>query len=145
MRLSGEPMAPQVKMSYGDEPGEEVRASAISANNVAKREWQKEYMEYWNSTSELTGTGRPVDGFIAPLAPFPAARPTNYKYYGYTVFANGLDYTSVVIPVTLVDKKIDVLDKEYKPLNDKDKEVFEDCEPTSWMMCLRGTDNVTTR
>lgn len=126
--LSGEPIAPQVQKTYGNKPLEPVRASDISAVNVAKREWQKDYMEYWNSTTDLTGTGRPVDGFISPLAPFPAARPTKYSYYGYSTIINSLDYTSVVIPVTTVDKNVDAVDKSYKPLNDNDREVYEDCK-----------------
>lgn len=65
---------------------EEASASKISANNIAKREYQKEYMEYWNSTARSTSTGRPVDAIIAPLAPFAAARPDRYKYYGCTYF-----------------------------------------------------------
>ena len=64
--LSGEPMIPQVVGAYsGDKPPED--ATYIAANNVAQREYQKEYMEYWNSSAELTGTGRPVDVVIAPV------------------------------------------------------------------------------
>ena len=73
LSLSGEPIVPQVARLYGQEPSPEAVASEISATNVAKREYQKEYMEYWNSSQDLTGTGRPVDAFIMPLAPFPAA------------------------------------------------------------------------
>lgn len=39
-------------------------------------------MDYWNSTSSLTGTGRPIDAIVSPVAPFPAARPDMYDYYG---------------------------------------------------------------
>ena len=77
--LSGEPMAKPVAATYGTLK-EQYTASQIAAVNVAKRAYQKEYMEYWNSTSSLTGTGRPVDGVIAPLAPFAAARPDMYSY-----------------------------------------------------------------
>jgi amidase len=129
MALSGEPMAPQVSMSYGDKPGEQYSAAKISANNIALREWQKQYMDYWNSTADLTGTGRPVDGLIAPLAPFAAARPTKYTYYGYTTFVNGLDYSTVVIPVTTVDKGVDVVDHSYQPLNEMDKTIQSDYDP----------------
>ena len=126
--LSGEPIAPQVQRTYGDKPRDQVRASDISAVNTAKREWQKDYMEYWNSTSKLTGTGRPVDAFIAPLAPFPAARPNKYTYYGYSTVINSLDYTAVVIPVTIADKTVDTAEKSYQPLNDTDQDVYADCE-----------------
>lgn len=67
--LSGEPMAPQIDQTYGAgiKPKPPKDATHIAANNVAKREYQKEYLEYWNSTAELTGTGRPVDVVILPV------------------------------------------------------------------------------
>ncbi|KIW57597.1 hypothetical protein PV05_06136 [Exophiala xenobiotica] len=124
--LSGEPMAVQIKGAFGDKPKEEMTASQIAANNVAKRRFQKEYLDYWNSTAQETGTGEPVDGFICPLAPYPAARPEKYLYYGYSVFVNGLDYTTVVLPVTTADKTKDQYSKGYSPINDQDKKAFDD-------------------
>ena len=74
-------MISQISGLYGERRAE-ANASKIAANNIAKREYQKEYMEYWNSTARLTKTGRPVEAIIAPLAPFASARPDRYKYYG---------------------------------------------------------------
>ena len=126
--LSGEEIAPQVARSYYHTPKDQMNATMIAANNVAKREYQKEYLEYWNSTKDLTGTGRPVDALISPLAPFPAARQEGYSYYGYSTFVNLLDYTSCVFPVTTADKNVDVMDKDFRPLSDEDKEVAAGCE-----------------
>lgn len=103
--LSGEPRAPQV---LGAETSVQMTASEIAALNVAKREYQKQYMDYWSSTVEVTGTGRPVDAFFCPLAPHAAVLPNEFKSVGYTTFVNVLDYTSLAIPVTFADKKIDV-------------------------------------
>jgi amidase len=122
--LSGEDIADQVKMSYGDKPGNQYTAAQIAANNVDKRNFQKRYMEYWNSTAEQTDTGKPVDGVICPLAPYPAARPKLYKYYGYSVWVNGLDYTSVVIPVTNSEKS-DKYEDGYCAINEQDKDVVD--------------------
>ena len=96
--------------------------------NVAKREAQKEYMEYWNSTAELTGTGRPVDAIISPLAPFAAARPEKYTYLTYSSYVNLLDYTSVVVPVTQVDKSIDKKDENFKAVDEVDQETQDTCK-----------------
>jgi amidase len=74
-------MVSQISATYG-KLKTEYTASEIAAVNVDKRQHQKEYMEYWNSTASFTGTGRPVDAIIAPLAPFAAARPDMYDYYG---------------------------------------------------------------
>ena len=128
MALSGEPLAQQVS-HFGDKPEKQYSAAEISANNVALREWRKQYMDYWNSTTELTGTGRPVDGVITAVAPFAAAPPLGYTYYAYTTFVNALDYTSVVIPVTMVDKSLDVVDHSYQPLNDIDKTIQNGYDP----------------
>ncbi|KAJ5347305.1 hypothetical protein MYU51_004263 [Penicillium brevicompactum] len=103
--LSGESQAAQVIVP---ENGTELKASEIAALNVAKREYQKEYIDYWSSTAELTGTSRPVDAFLCPAAPHAAVIPTQYKYVGYSAFVNLLDYTSISLPVTFADKKIDV-------------------------------------
>lgn len=124
--LSGEDIAVQVSGVYSDKAKEEFTASAIAANNVAKRKFQKEYLDYWNSTSQETGTNRPVDGIICALAPYPAARREKYNYYGYSVWVNGLDYTSVVVPVTTADRAKDVYSADFKPLNEQDKKVFDD-------------------
>ena len=126
--LSGEPLVPQIAGLYGDKPSKEFSGSEISANNIAKREYQKEYMEYWNSTQERTGTDRPVDALIMPLAPFAAARPGTYKYLGYSTIVNVLDYTSCVIPVTIANKSLDLVDKNFKPINDLDKGVADLCK-----------------
>lgn len=124
--LSGETPAPQVTMTYGTEAKEELTVSQLAANNIEQRQGKKEYLDYWNSTAELTGTGRSVDGIIAPLAPYPAARPQGYKYYGLSAWVNGLDLTSVVVPVTLADKTIDKYPDGYQPISDADKVVYED-------------------
>ena len=126
--LSGEPMVSQISGMYGKKR-EEASASRISANNIAKRNYQKEYMEYWNSTAHSTATGRPVDAIIAPLAPFAAARPDRYKYYGYSNIYNTLDYTSCVVPVTNVDKKVDVVNESFKPVSEQDRDTQEDYDP----------------
>lgn len=126
--LSGEPIVPQVAILYGKKPHEQMNASEISATNVAKREYQKDYMEYWNSTVDLTTTGRPVDALIMPVAPFAAARRERYSHYGYSIVVNILDYTSCVIPVTHVDKSVDTPNIDLRPVSELDKKISQDCK-----------------
>lgn len=128
-QLSGEPPASQVLNSYGSSVSDpEFTATQIAAVNVAKRAYQKDYMDYWNSTSEITGTGRPVEAVITPLAPFVAARPNKYSYYAYSMVTNVLDYSASVIPVCQVDKNIDVVDPNFKPISEEDEKVWKDCK-----------------
>lgn len=123
--LSGETPAPQIMMNET----EQYNATQIMGTMIEKREACKEYMEYWNSTASETGTGRPVDAIISPLAPFTAARPNRYSYYGYSVYVNVLDYTSVVVPVTKADKNIDKEVSDFKPLNEDDKKTQASYDP----------------
>jgi amidase len=118
LELSGEPLVPQVAVFANERP--QYDATGIMEVNVEKREIQKQYMEYWNSTD--------VDCIISPVAPYPAARKGLYKYVGYTTWVNLLDYTSVVIPVTTASKELDPVDQGYAPMNDDDKAAFEACK-----------------
>ncbi|KAF2239495.1 amidase [Viridothelium virens] len=121
--LSGEQVAEAIVVNTS--PTEQANASEIAATNVVKRDLQKEYLERWNSTKELTSTGRPIDAILSPAAPFAAARPSLYTYLGYSVWVNFFDYTSVVVPVTNVDKSVDQAIEGYQPLNDIDKKTYE--------------------
>ena len=124
--LSGEPMSKQVEMFQKLE--REMTGSEIARTNVDLRRIRKEYLEYWNSTAGATGTGRAVDGILCPLAPWPAARPEGYSYYGYSTFVNALDYTSVAVPVTNVDKAVDVAVEGYVALGEQDRTAQEACK-----------------
>jgi amidase len=124
--LSGEPMSEQVK--FYETLNKEFTASEIAATNVELRGLKKKYLDYWVSTASKTSTGRSVDGVICPLAPFPAARPRKYTYYGYSTWVNVLDYTSVVVPITNVDKSVDVRDASFKAMSDDDQRIQDDCK-----------------
>ncbi|KAF2211613.1 hypothetical protein CERZMDRAFT_43002 [Cercospora zeae-maydis SCOH1-5] len=125
INLSGEDIAEQVLVARGPESS----VLELMATNIAKREAQREYMEYWNSTAALTNTGRPVDAVICPVAPFPAARPKAYTYYNYTLWVNVLDYTSVVVPITNVDKNIDKKFENFQPVNEVDEKTQNTYDP----------------
>jgi amidase len=118
--LSGEPMSPQVSF-YASMGPRESTASEIAAVNVTLRELRKQYLDYFVETG--------VDAVICPVAPFAAARREGYKYIGYSSFVNALDLTSVVVPVTQVDKEVDKVEEGYKPVDETDKEVWESYDP----------------
>ena len=44
-----------------------------------RRTLREEYTVHWNSTTHETGTGRPVDAIISPVAPFVAPPHGLYK------------------------------------------------------------------
>lgn len=41
----------------------------FSKLQAARDDYKAEYLEYWNSTSTLTSTGRPIDALLCPIAP----------------------------------------------------------------------------
>jgi amidase len=44
-----------------------------------------------------------------------------------STWVNMLDYSAAVLPVTTVDKKIDIMDEGYTPINGVDEKVFQAC------------------
>ncbi|KAK6085993.1 hypothetical protein SCUP515_00354 [Seiridium cupressi] len=126
-KLSGEPWVPQVDVVAKSQP--QATASDIAAVNRQLREKRKEYLDYWNSTKSATGTGRPVDAFVSPCAPFTAALKSKYDYYGYSMYVNGLDLPGIVIPITTADRAIDVPDASYQPVSELDKKIQDYYDP----------------
>lgn len=121
--LAGEEQLPECFL----QPSAHLRAAQVAALNVKKRNYQKAYMDYWNSTATLTGTTRPVDALICPACPSVAVRPGKFKYGVYTTFVNVLDYSSAVLPVTKVDCVVDGEHRPAVPLSEMDAEVQADC------------------
>jgi amidase len=71
--------------------------------------------------------GKEIDAIIAPITPMATVQHNQFKYYGYDSAINLLDFTSVVVPVTLADKDIDKKLQDYKPLSEIDKTVQAEC------------------
>ena len=129
-----------MQLFLGSEPWEPGTALELNATVVRKRQYQKKYLDYWMSTQHITKHKRPIDAIVMPVAPFPAARPEGYDYYGYSMIINLLDYTSVVVPVTTVDKEVDVLPEHHKPLSELDTN-FKNCR---YMHVFIGLQQLTS-
>ncbi|PLN81992.1 amidase [Aspergillus taichungensis] len=129
IQLSGEMNPPQTIV---DADAAHLNAQELAALNVEKREYQKLYMDYWNSTAELTGTGRPVDGVISPCAPHAAVLPLKYRHVGYTSIFNLLDYTSVVFPVTHADQTVDVPHSDLQVLSEVDRLIQDEYDAEAY-------------
>ena len=135
LRLSGEPIAKSVAQIFGPNVAKQSTATEIAETNIAIWRFRKKYLNYWNSTTELTGTGRPVDAVIVPTYPYAGVIPGKLKYFGYTPFGNILDYSVGVIPVPVADKDVDVYSADFSPLSKMDSEVRNDCTLTSPSRC----------
>ncbi|KAJ0414470.1 amidase signature domain-containing protein [Aspergillus carlsbadensis] len=123
LALTDEPATPTI---FGSKPSAPVDASEVMRRTVALREYRRKYLNYWNGTAALTGTGRAVDALIAPVHHGPPPAMGRVRYMGYTCAFNVLDYAVSVIPVTRARKDIDVYPAEYSALNKMDSVVHED-------------------
>lgn len=53
--------------------------------NRRLQEFLQTQLDAWNATASLTGTGRPIDGIIMPVAPYVSFKPGEREYIYYTV------------------------------------------------------------
>lgn len=131
--LSKEPLIKEVQRFIpADHLPEPISLPSFEVLNLQKRDFQNRYLDYWHSSMEETGTGRPVDGVILPVAPTAAVINDKYMYYGYTNVANLLDYTCVAFPVTKADQELDVKQHDYVPLNALDQANWEAYDPEKY-------------
>lgn len=94
-------------------------------------QYRQAYDEYLNSTAKCTFNGEPIVAYFAPAWGTTAWRPFDIEKVisGYTRHINILDYTVLTIPITTVDKDIDVNDPNYVPVNDQDASNFNYYDP----------------
>ncbi|KAJ8495856.1 hypothetical protein ONZ51_g1447 [Trametes cubensis] len=90
---------------------------------------REEYLAHWRATAASTGTGRPVDAIIAPVAPFPPPPHGLTKISAYTVVWSALNYVCCVLPVTSVNPEVDAKRSPHAFLSVRDQENYELYEP----------------
>lgn len=125
MDASGEPPIPNINdlLTYSSKA---IDIPQLWDIQLQKWRYQCEYLDKWRELEEKLG--KELDAIIAPVAPTAAIRNDQFRYYNYASAINLLDFTSVVVPVTFADKTIDAKKEGYKPLNDMDKVVQEECK-----------------
>ncbi|KAI0641096.1 general amidase [Trametes meyenii] len=144
--LSGEPliqtMSPDTDAhEYAlDEPmartivGERRHLSAYELWQLhrEKRELRKSHLDHWEATASKTGTGRPVDAIISPVAGYAACPHGCNSDCFYTAFCNFLDYAALVFPVTFADKELDGVALPHAFYNHEDEAVYKLYDPELW-------------
>ncbi|QSZ32369.1 hypothetical protein DSL72_001943 [Monilinia vaccinii-corymbosi] len=103
LALSGEPLIDDLQSFY------QLKApmSLLAYQDLALqlRDYRQAYADYWNSTAD--DAGHVVNAVLMPAAPHAAVIPGKWEHLAYTEVLNLLDYTTLVIPITHVDKEID--------------------------------------
>ncbi|KAI9065795.1 general amidase [Trametes sanguinea] len=97
-----------------------------------KRDLRKSHLDHWEATVARTGTGRPVDAIISPVAAYASCPHGCNSDYFYTSLCNFLDYTSHVFPVTLADKALDARAPPHAFYNGEDEAVYKLYDPELW-------------
>lgn len=97
-----------------------------------KRALRQEYLKHWEDTVITTGTGRPVDAIISPMAPYTAPPHGMNKTAQYTMWCNMLDFPALVIPVSKVDQTLDVKQPRDKFYTKQDQENYEGYNPATY-------------
>lgn len=128
MDLSGEPQPEQIGVNTGPGVGPQKTVLEVAAINIAKRNYQRQCSDYWNSTIDLTGTGRPVDCVISAVSAHSAVLPAKSFSMEYTLIPSVLDQSAVIIPVTAVDKAVDHSDTSLTYLHDMDRAAQPECK-----------------
>jgi len=126
---------PELVIGVENVPSFRPLADGISAYELwqvqkLKRNLRQEYLDHWNATVELTGTGRPVDVILSPCAPYVAPPHGLNKNANYTTIWNGLDYTALVLPTGLsVDPVLDAKKPAHTFHNELDKANYDFYDP----------------
>lgn len=123
LKESGEPVIPNLSDL---ESLKKLDINELWDIHLKKYAFQCEYLEQIRLAEEKLG--KEIDAIITPVAATAAVRHDKFEYYAYTNIVNFLDFTSVVVPVTFADKDIDKKQQEYKPLNEVDKLVYDECK-----------------
>ncbi|KAI5285468.1 Acetamidase, partial [Ascosphaera aggregata] len=144
--LSGEPEL-RLLHSVLHKEGPEYKASKMVEMDRMKREYQKEYLDYWNASASFTDSGEPVDAFISPVAPYASALPGRYDYVGYTIAINTLDFSAITFPVTQADEMVDTQQDEadFVPLSDQDEGVYKNYDAAVYHGAFVGLQLVGRR
>lgn len=108
-----------------------------------RNEYRLKYNDLWLSTGKEDG--HPVDAILCPTGPGAAPPHEMSRYWNYTSQWNILEYPGVVFPVSTVDQSIDLPEKDYKPMNEKDKFNHELYNPSKYVDAPIGLQIVTRR
>jgi len=113
--------------------------------HIERRGMRKEYFEMWEKTVEKTGTGRPVDAIICPVAPYAAVPHGEKRGAAYTMAWNSLDCPVLVVPVTKVDASIDLPAPPHDFMSREDEAIYKLYDPAVFQGAPVGVQLVARR
>ncbi|KAL4789810.1 Acetamidase [Aspergillus venezuelensis] len=120
INASGEPVIPNIKDLLGSTTTP-ATITELWQTQLEKWNFQNEYLSQILAFEEKTLGGGELDAIIAPITPTAAVLHDQFRYYGYASVINLLDFTSVVVPVGLADRKVDKRVKGFKGVSELDE------------------------
>lgn len=131
---SGEPLMFQLTDSEPDLEASTQDVSVYASWQVALERdvYRKEYLDYTMASVSQTGTTRPVDAIISPIANSASCQHDRNDYLGYTKIWNLLDYPVVVMPITHVDPVKDKAHKLDVSYSNRDQELWDRYDQDKW-------------
>ena len=132
---SGEPWRPLSEFIIKENPNVKHHSIEDVWYWTGRREsYRRVYAKIWNETATGNGPSGELEGIVdvilCPVGPGAAPLLDHARYWNYTSQWNLLDYPALVFPVSRVDPKVDVVDKEYKPTNERDEYNYNLCRCT---------------
>lgn len=125
---SGEPLHAQLEAWLGHSSKQEPSSISETWENQHRRTLlAQKWLERWQKTIEVTGTGRPIDALIMPSTPFPAVRHDAGYPWNYGTLSPLLDITTGVFPVTSVDLLKDRVPEDWEAISEMDQKVMDYC------------------
>ncbi|GAA5911054.1 uncharacterized protein JCM6883_004252 [Sporobolomyces salmoneus] len=119
---------------------------------LRRKQYITKQLAAWEATQEQTGTGRPIDAMIAPVAPYTSFTHDSQQYIGYTGTFNVTDQSVGIVPVTSVTKEdVKAEPHEFKCDFDKinyeryDPEVFIDAPVSLQIVGRKGEEEAVLR
>ena len=73
---------------------------------LEKYAFQKKVLDSWNDTAKLTKNGKPMDGFVSPLAPFAAVVHGHYDRVSYTTWVSSCYNGLIVRLMSLITHRL---------------------------------------
>lgn len=116
-----------VGLAQFDKAAEAALANPPTVKDLWKTQAERqrylaEFLAHWQATREVSGTGRPFDGVIAPVAPYPAAKRYQFpiREGTYTFVWNLVDQTSLVFPAGSVQSgDVGEIGREYRSADEQ--------------------------
>ncbi|GAA6007715.1 hypothetical protein JCM10207_004851 [Rhodosporidiobolus poonsookiae] len=97
--------------------------------NRRKEELQQAFLARWQATALHTAAGRAIDALLMPNTAMTACNAGDMRWGGYSAVASLLDLPAACIPVGVVDTAKDMVQDEFVPLTEADKDIHSRYDP----------------